>query len=401
MTLVSIRRGGTVLPIAAAFLVGACSGTASPSPSTSTAPPSSAPPASASAVASTSPAASSSPSASAAQNAGPVFQPACTVPTDKTYQVALLTAQGGLGDQSYNDLAYAGFQQAQKDFPIVGRVIQSADVVSQGQALLQQAGQAKFDLVIDLEFSTADALTAVAKTFPDTQWMIVNLPSSGSNITGYLFNEQDGSYLAGALAAMVTTDTSIPGVNSDKVIGQIGGAKSTGIDKFLVGYIQGARDTDPSVRVLSDYANSFGDPAKGKQLTDAMYGQGADIVYQVAGGTGTGVIQAAAAASHYAIGVDTDQDSLAPGHVLTSMIKRTDFAVYDSIDRLVCGTLKGGETVTLGLKEGAVGLSPMKFTKDVIPQADLDKVAQLRQQIIDGSIKVWNVIDQGYPDFYK
>src|SRR5205814_3416048 len=122
--------------------------------------------------------------------------------------------------------------------------------------------------------------------------------------------------------------------------------------------------------------------------------------YQVAGGTGTGVIQAAQSANKYAIGVDSDQDAIAPGHVLTSMIKRTDFAVYDSIDRLVCGTLKGGETVTLGLKEGAVGLSPMKYTKDKIPAADLEKVDQLRQQIIDGKIKVWNVITQGYPSFF-
>jgi len=331
----------------------------------------------------------------------PVFKPACAPPSGKTFRVALIIAQGGLGDQSYNDLAYAGFQRAEKDFPIQGQVVQSQDIVSQGQAVLQQAGQAGFDLVVDLEFSTADALKAVAPQYPNTHWMIVNLPSSGSNITGYLFDEQDGSYLAGALAAMVTADPSIPGINADKTIGVIGGVKSTGIDKFLVGYIQGARDVDKDVKVLVNYANGFGDPAKGKELADAMFGQGADIVYQVAGGTGAGVIQAAAAAKHYAIGVDTDQDALAPGHVLTSMVKRTDFAVYDSIDRLVCGTLKGGDTVTLGLKEGGVGLSPMKFTRDLIPAQDLARVEQMRQEIIDGKIKVWNVIEQGYPDFFK
>jgi basic membrane protein A and related proteins len=334
-------------------------------------------------------------------NAEPVFQPACQVPTDKKYKVAMIIAQGGLGDQSYNDLADSGLKKAEAAFPIEARRIQSQDIVSQGQAVLQQAGQAGFDLVIDLEFSTADALKATGPTFPNTQWMIVNLPSSGPNITGYLFNEQDGSYLAGALAAMVTADTSIPGINPDKVIGAIGGVKSTGIDKFIVGYIQGAHDIDPSVQVLTNYANGFGDPANGKQLADAMFGQKADIVYQIAGGTGTGIIQAAQAAGHYAIGVDTDQDGLAPGSVLTSMVKRTDFAVYDAVDRLVCGQLKGGETVTLGLKEGGVGLSPMKYTADKIPQQYRDKVAQLRQDIIDGKIKVWNVIDQGYPDFYK
>ena len=331
----------------------------------------------------------------------PVFEPACDVPTDETFKVAMVIAQGGLGDQSYNDLADSGLKRAEEDFPIDAQRIQSPDIVSQGQAVLQQAGQAGFDLVIDLEFSTADALAAVGPTYPDTQWMIVNLPSSGPNVTGYLFEEQDGSYLAGALAALVTADTGIQGVTPEKTIGAIGGVQSTGIDKFIVGYIQGARDVDPGVEVLVNYANGFGDPARGKELADAMFGQGADIVYQIAGGTGTGIIQAAEEAGRYAIGVDTDQGALAPGAVLTSMIKRTDFAVYDAVNRLVCGQIQGGETVTLGLAEGAVGLSPMAETRDRIPAEYLDRVEQLRLDIIAGEIEVWNVVEQDYPDFYR
>jgi basic membrane protein A len=341
------------------------------------------------------------PTASPAATAEPVFAPMCDVPADRTFKVALVIAQGGLGDQSYNDLADAGLTRAEADFPIEAQRIQSPDIVAQGQAVLQQAGQAGFDLVIDLEFSTAEALAAIGPTFPETRWMIVNLPSSGSNITGYLFNEQDGSYLAGALAAMVTADAAIEGINEEKAIGAIGGVQSAGIDKFIVGYIQGANDVDPDVEVLVNYSNGFGDPARGAELANAMFGQGADIVYQIAGGTGAGVIQAAEQAGHYAIGVDTDQDDLAPGAVLTSMLKRTDYAVYDAINRLVCGQLLGGETVVLGLAEGAVGLSPMTHTRDRIPAAYLDRVADLRQQIIDGEIEVWNTIDQGYPDFYQ
>lgn len=330
----------------------------------------------------------------------PSFKPMCSAPAGKQFKVALIIAQGGLGDQSYNDLAYSGFQKAKADFPVVGRVIQSADIVSQGQAIVQQAGQANFDLVIDLEFSTYDAVKAAAPQFPNTQWMTPNFTSLAANDTGYLFNEQDGSYLAGALAAQVSQDSSVPGITPSKVIGAIGGVKAVGIDKFLVGYMQGARDIDPSMKVLINYSNGFGDPAKGKQLADAMFSQGANIVYQVAGGTGTGVIQSAEAANKYAIGVDSDQDAIAPGHVLTSMIKRTDFAVYDSINRLVCGKLKGGETINLGLKEGAVGLSQMKFTRDKLPKKYLDKIAELQQKIISGQIKVWNTITQGNPSWF-
>ena len=342
----------------------------------------------------------SSVSANTSGNAGPSFKPLCTPQGGKNYKVALIIAQGGLGDQSYNDLAYSGFQKAKSDFPIVGRVIQSADIVSQGQAIVQQAGQASFDLVIDLEFSTYDAVKAVAPQFPNTQWMTPNFTSVAPNDTGYLFNEQDGSYLAGVLAAQVTQDSSVPGVTPSKTIGVIGGIKAVGIDKFLVGYVQGAHEIDPNLKVLVNYSNGFGDPAKGKQLADAMFQQGANVVYQVAGGTGTGVIQAAQAANKYAIGVDSDQDAIAPGHVLTSMIKRTDFAVYDSINRLVCGKLKGGDTVNLGLKEGAVGLSPMKFTKSLVPSKYLDKVNADQQKIINGEIKVWNTITQGNPPWF-
>jgi len=331
----------------------------------------------------------------------PSFKPMCTPAGGKQFKVALIIAQGGLGDQSYNDLAYSGFQRAKADFPIVGRVIQSADIVSQGQAIIQQAGQANFDLVIDLEFSTYDAVKAAAPQFPNTQWMTPNFTTLAANDTGYLFNEQDGSYLAGALAALVTQDSTVPGITPSKVIGAIGGVKAVGIDKFLVGYAQGARDIDPSMKVLINYSNAFGDPAKGKQLADAMFSQGANIVYQVAGGTGTGVIQAAQAANKYAIGVDSDQDAIAPGHVLTSMIKRTDFAVYDSINRLACGKLKGGETINLGLKDGAVGLSQMKFTRSVVPSKYLDKVAALQDKIINGQIKVWNTITQGNPPWFS
>lgn len=322
----------------------------------------------------------------------------------KLHHVALIVAQGGLGDQSYNDLAYAGLQAAAHDYTnLVVQPIQSADIVAQGQSLLQQAATNKFDLVINLEFSLSDALGKVAPAFPDTQFAMVNLEVKQPNVTSILFQEQEGSYLAGALAAMVTADTSIkgPALNPDKVIGAIGGAKSTGIDKFLVGYQQGAQDVDKSTKVLVSYANNFGDPAKGKELTDAQYSQGADIVYQVAGGTGAGVIQAAKAANKFAIGVDSDQDFLAPGNVLTSMIKHTDLAVYELCRDIANGSLKGGSTRFYDLKNGGVDISPMKYTKDIIPQADLDKVASLKQDIISGKIKVWNVIDQGYPDWFS
>jgi basic membrane protein A len=314
---------------------------------------------------------------------------------------ALIIAQGGLGDQSYNDLAYEGFKKAVAAAKIEGKPVESKDVVAQAADILRRASDAGFGLLVDLEYSHGEALATVAKDYPDTKYVILNQVQPGANVASVMFQEQEGSYLAGALAALVTTDTSIPGINDKPIIGVIGGTKSVGIDKFIVGYIQGAHDVNPNVEVKVAYSNNFGDPAIGLQMAKAMYDEGADIVYQVAGGTGIGVIQAAKETGHYAIGVDTDQDGLAPGSVLTSMLKRTDVAVETVVADYAGDKFPGGKTVTLGLKENGVALSDMKYTKDKIPAATLAKVDELKAKILSGDIKVWNAVDQGYPDFFK
>lgn len=304
-------------------------------------------------------------------------------------KVALIIAQGGLGDLSYNDLGYSGLQAAAKDFAgqVQVHAVQSNDIVSQGETVLRSAAKAGFNLVIDLEYSNADALKRVAPDYPNTKFAIVNTVVKAPNVTSVMFGEHQGSYLAGALAAMVTEDPSIKGINPQKIIGVIGGTNSLGINKFIVGYVQGAHYIDPAVKVLIAYSNNFGDPAKGKQMAEAMFEQGADIVYQVAGGTGQGIIDAAKETGHYAIGVDTDQDYLAPGNVLTSMVKRTDLGVYDLIKEDLNGTLKGDTTMVLDLQNGGVGLSPMRYTKDLIPAADLTRLDQIKADILNGTIK--------------
>ncbi|WP_226941777.1 BMP family lipoprotein [Pseudooceanicola spongiae] len=315
--------------------------------------------------------------------------------------VALIIAQGGLGDQSYNDLANAGFERGVEAAGLTGRAVESKDVVAQASDILRRASDAGFGLILDLEYSHAQPIAEVAKDYPDTTFAIVNTVAEGDNIVSALFEEQQGSYLAGMLAALVTTQDSIEGINADPIIGVIGGSKSVGIDKFIAGYIQGAHDANPEVQVKVAYSNNFADPSLGQQMANAMFESGADIVYQVAGGTGIGVIQAAEQSGHFAIGVDGDQDGLAKGHVLTSMIKRTDVAVENIVKAYADGTLKGGSVLGFGLAEDGVGLSPMTYTKDLIPAEFLAQVDAAKAGIIAGDIKVWNVVDQGYPDWMQ
>jgi basic membrane protein A len=315
--------------------------------------------------------------------------------------VALIIAQGGLGDQSYNDLAYSGFKKALTEDKLEGKAVESKDVVAQAADILRRASDAGFGLIVDLEYSHGDALKTVAKDYPGTDYVILNQVQPGANVASVLFQEQEGSYLAGALATMVAMDSKIKGMSGKPVIGVIGGTRSVGIDKFIVGYIQGARAVDPNVEVKVAYSNNFGDPAVGLQMAKAMFDAGANVVYQVAGGTGLGVIQAAKEAGKFAIGVDTDQDGIAPGSVLTSMVKRTDVAVETVMKDYADMKFPGGQTVTLGLAQDGVGLSPMNHTHDMIPASMLDKVEDMKKKILSGEIKVWNVVDQGYPDFFK
>ncbi len=314
---------------------------------------------------------------------------------------ALIIAQGGLGDGSWNDTAYAGFKAGLEKTGVEGRPIESKDVVAQGEEIMRRAADGGFGLVVSLEWIHGEPMQKIAPDYPETNFVIMNQTREGDNLASVVFAEHQGSYLAGALAAQVTTDTSIEGINADPVIGVIGGVKSPGIDKFIVGYIQGAKAVNPDIDVKVAYAESFGDPAKGEQLAKAMFAEGADIVYQVAGGTGIGIIEAAKAEGRYAIGVDTDQDSMAPGHVLTSMVKRVDVAVEKILEDYAGGAFPGGQVLTFGLKENGVALSDMEHTKDRIPAAYLDKVEELKAGIVDGSVEVWNVTEKGYPDFYN
>lgn len=311
--------------------------------------------------------------------------------------VAMLIAQGGLGDQSYNDLANEGLVRCSEELGMESTAVESNDVVGEADQMITRASQGDFGLVIDLEYAHGEALPRIAAEYPDVDYAILNLEAPGANVASVLFQEQEGSYLAGTLAARMTSVSDNPKVNAEKVIGVIGGSKSAGIDKFLSGFIQGANETDPDVKVLVAYTDSFGDPAKGKQLAEAMFDQGADIVYAVAGGSGAGVIEAARDANRYAIGVDTDQDSLAPGNVLTSMIKRADVAVCSLMESYKNGDFPGGQTINLGLSEDAVGLSDFSFTGEEIPEEFKAEVETLSEAIKSGATPVWNVVTDGYP----
>ena len=299
------------------------------------------------------------------------------------FKAALVTSGGGLGDRSFNDAAWIGFKRAQDELGVEIKVLEPTSVVEYETSLSLMADLG-YNLVVGIGFDMKDAMTTVSKKYEGTRFATVNMVIDSPNLSTAQFKDHEGSFLAGALAAMMS---------ETGIIGFVGGVDAPPIRRFEMGYIGGAEYINSNIKVISTFVGSFGDPGKGKESALSMYAQNADIVFQVAGKTGEGVLEAAKEVGKFAIGVDQDQDYIAPGNVLTSMVKRVDVAMYDFIKALMNDSLSPG-IHTYGLKEDGVGLSEMKYTKDIIPGEYLETIEELRKQIISGEITVPDAFNQ-------
>jgi basic membrane protein A len=306
-------------------------------------------------------------------------------------KVGLVFDIGGRGDKSFNDSAAAGLDQAKQEFGVDTKDLSPASGGENREELLRLLVTDGYPLNFAIGFAFADSVTAVAKDNPNTQFAIVDSVVDSPNVISLTFAEEQGSYLVGAAAAL-----------KSKVahIGFVGGVDTPLIKKFEAGYVAGAKKINPNIVIDIKYLteppdfSGFSDPAKGKEAALGMYSNGADIVYHAAGGSGTGVFQAAKDSSTsgkkvFGIGVDSDQyqsvgdPSLQP-FILTSMEKHVNVAVYTTIKQYVEGTLKTGTNPVFDLKNDGVGFSTSGgFVDDIKAQLN-----DLKQQIIDGKITV-------------
>lgn len=297
---------------------------------------------------------------------------------EKPITVGMVFDTGGRGDKSFNDSAYRGIERAEKELGIMMKTVDSK-AVSDYEKNLTILAQNKVPLIIAVGISMKEAVTKVAPKFPDIQFALVDDMVDSPNVRGLKFKEEEGSFMAGYLAGLMT--------KSGK-IGFVGGEEIPLIKRFEVGYIAGAKTANPNLVALpAKYTASWNDAALGKQCAKTLFGQGADIVYHASGGCGRGVIEAAKETGKFAIGVDSDQDYLAEGRVLTSMVKRVDEAVFSTIADFKNGKFTGGEMV-YDLKSKGVGLSEMKYTKDLVGEENLAKLAIVEKQIVEGTIRV-------------
>jgi len=315
---------------------------------------------------------------------------------DEGKTTAAIVMPNPLGDRSFIDSSARGIERANEELPVNAVIIETQGV-AEHEAALRGAISQGYDIVLGLAID-AELFISLAEEFPDQKFgspselFAENLPD---NLAAYTINVHESSFLAGLIAGSLT---------ETKVVGAVVGGDAPSLNQFFYGYKQGVLEVCPDCKVLVGYLSfKFADPALGLETALAQYDEGADIIYQIAGKSGEGVISAAGQRGLYAIGVDSNQDFIEPGNVIVSMIKRTDITTYKLIESVVDGTYAGG-FASLGMADGAAGLSwdeGSTFFEDNGPANMVSKlpdvkalVEEYRAKILAGEYEVCDAMNE-------
>jgi basic membrane protein A and related proteins len=301
--------------------------------------------------------------------------------TAQEFSPAVVFDMGGKFDKSFNEAAYNGAERFKKETAIAYREFEVTNEAQREQALRNMARRGS-QIVVGIGFSQASGMEKVAKEFPSTKFAIVDAVVDLPNVQSIVFKEHEGSFLVGMAAAMASKTGKI---------GFVGGMDIPLIRKFALGYDEGAKYVNPKIEIFQNMTGTtpaaWNDPTRGGELARSQFDRGADVVYAAAGATGLGVLQAAKDKGRLAIGVDSNQNHLHPGTILTSMVKRVDLAVYEAFKTAKDGSWKPGLR-NLGVAEGGVGWALDQNNRSLITPEMEKRLAQARADIVAGKIKV-------------
>lgn len=305
-------------------------------------------------------------------------------------QPGVVTDIGGLGDRGFNDLAKAGLQQAEKELGIQGKVLVPQTPADYTNDLTQFA-QNGAEPIFGIGFTFADAIKAVALQFPKSHLAIVDSVVDEPNVASLVFREEEGSYLAGVVAGLMTQEQTPYTKAGDKVVGFIGGQESPLIEKFGAGYEQGVYSVCATCKVLYQYTGTttqaFSDPGTAAEIARNLHAHGADVVYHAAGASGDGLFKVAKDEKFFAIGVNTDQAKVQPdAPILTSVLKRVDTAVAATIKAESTGTFKAG-VQSFGLANGGIALAGFGRFDSVVPASVKTAVATAKRKLVAGKLQ--------------
>ena len=300
-------------------------------------------------------------------------------------KVGLVKDYARLNDRSFNQLTYQGLVQAEKELGIRGTAV-VAKKDSDYLINMQRYARGGYDLVIGVGVFMTEAIKDAAVQFPGTKFLLIDVPVEGfPNISSAIFASQEISFLAGALSALVDRDQSIQlPIRHNGILSIVGGLKIPSVDIYMAGFFQGARYINPDIEVLYGYTGVLGNPVVGKQLALSQHSKGSDIIYQLAGDTGLGVIEASKEANFLSVSSNSDQDSLVLDHVLTSTNKLFNVAVFRTIEETLRDNFPAG-LVLYNLENGGLDISRLHKK---VPQYISYRLDQIKEDIIDGNIRV-------------
>jgi len=318
-----------------------------------------------------------------------------------------LVINGVLGDKSFFDSAQRGMDRAMDDFNVEVETVELGIDPANWESGFDDvlANEGTYDMIVVGTFQMAEFVATRAHTIPDIPIILydVDVPYGDpevcvdgcANVYSVLYSQNEGSFLAGVYAAAMSMNEDVEGANESAIIGAIGGQEIPVINDFIVGYEQGACLINPETELIVQYAGGWNDPARGKEIALAMYEQEADIVFQIAGGTGVGVFEAADEQGRYAIGVDSDQATIIldtnpdqAERILTSMMKNVDNSLYRAMELYFNDELPLGEAEVLGIAEGGVGLAVNEIYDEFTPESVKEIVAAAEEAVINGDIEV-------------
>lgn len=305
---------------------------------------------------------------------------------DGVPHIGIIFTEAGLGGNSFNDLALEGVKQAAQDYGITYDEVEPKSVSDEEIIQDDMAASGDYDLIICVGAEQVDTLTNVANAYPEQRFALLDATVDLPNVASYSCKEQEGAFLAGALAALAKQEQVDEKLGSDKTIGFIGGVDNPLINRFAAGYKAGAEYIDPQIRVLVDYAGGFNDPTTAKTIANTFVEKGADIMFHASGASGMGMFQAAEEKGFIAIGVNLNQNSIAPDYIMASMLKKLDSCAYHAITSIVEDSYTG-ENQVLGLGDGGVDIT-VKESNIQVPEDILKRLEEIRQGIIAGDIQV-------------
>ena len=327
--------------------------------------------------------------------AAPAFAESATEAPDldgSDFSVGLVTDVGGVNDGSFNQSAWEGLQKAGEDFGVTVNYLESktdADYTPNIESFMDE----DCDLIICVGYMLADAMRSAAEENPDQKFAIIDDSSCSDldNVTCLMFRQEQASYLVGYVAGLVT---------ETNTVGFVLGMANDTMNQFGYGYLAGVKDANPDATILQHNANSFSDSATGKSMANQEITNGADVIFHAAGATGLGVIEACQEAKIKAIGVDSDQSSIAPDTVITSAMKRVDNAVYETTEELIQDKLESG-IHEYDLAHGGVDIAP---TTDLLSDDVIAAVDDVKEKIISGEVvvpKTKEEFEEKYGDIYE